>query len=132
MSKDILPFRTGSCVNILIVSSNPLFEEVILEAVANFSSEITRLDPDQAINRVGELKPDVIIIDETIIKSRFEILLTATRSSQKTRTIVVNPKQNEVLLVDSRRTELRKAEELSQVITSYQNEISTNKKVRVE
>jgi chemotaxis response regulator CheB len=110
-------------MSILIVSTNPLFKEVIVATVDTFKTELIELSPAEALTRICELRPDVIIIDETITPSYFEALLAKARGLQKTRTIVLNPTQNEIILLDSRRATLRKVDDLIEVIASYEGEI---------
>jgi len=105
-------------MSILIISDNPLFKEVIIATVAQFQTEFIELSPGEALNRICELRPDVIIIDEMITPPYFEDLLTEARSLEKTRTIVLNPIQNEIILLDSRRATLRKADDLIEAIAS--------------
>ena len=111
---------------ILIVSSNPLFKEVIIASVGLPQTELLEFSPDQALTRIRELKPDVIIIDETITPPYFEALLAEARNLQKTRTIVLNPVKNEIIQLDSYRATLRKANDLIEAIGCHQNETSTN------
>jgi chemotaxis response regulator CheB len=110
-------------MSILIVSTNPLFKEIIVSTVDQFHVEIIELNPEEALTSVCELRPEVIIIDETTMSSHFENFLAKARSLQKTRIIVLNPSQNEILLVDSRRATLRKAGDLIEAISSYGYEI---------
>jgi chemotaxis response regulator CheB len=110
-------------MSILIVSTNPLFKEVIAATVEQFQIELVELSPDQAVSRVCEMRPDVIIIDETTTPRHLEELLAQARSLQRTRIIVLNPNQNEITLVDSRRATLRKAYDLIEAIASYGYEI---------
>jgi TorA maturation chaperone TorD len=111
-----------SPMSILIVSTNLLFKEVITATVAQFQTELIELSPGEALTRICELKPDVIIIDETLTPSCFEGLLAEARCLQKTRIIVLNPIQNEIILLDSRRATLRKADDLIEAISSYEHE----------
>jgi chemotaxis response regulator CheB len=104
---------------ILIVSTNPLFKEVIIATIAQFHIEAIALSPEEALTKVCELKPNVIIIDETTIPSYFEDLLAEARHLQKTHIIVLNPTQNEIVLLDSRRATLRRAGDLIEAIASY-------------
>lgn len=106
-------------MSILIVSTNPLFKEVIIATVAQFHVEFIELSPEEALAKVCELRPNVIIIDETTMPSHFEDLLAKARSLQKTHIIVLNPTQNEIILLDSRRATLRKAGDLMEAIASY-------------
>lgn len=110
-------------MSILIVCTNPLFKEVINEIIAHVQSETIELSCEEALTRICELRPDVIIIDETIAPPYFEGLLAEARSLQKTRTIVLNPIQNEITLLDSRRSTLRKVDDLMEAISNYEFEI---------
>ena len=112
---------------ILIVSDNPLFKEVIIASVGLLQTELIEFSPDQALTGISELKPDVIIIDETISPPYFEDLLAEARNLQKTRTIVINPIKNEILLVNSHRETLKKADDLIKAIGSYQHEPPSEK-----
>ena len=103
---------------ILIISTNPLFKEVIAATVVRIQTELIELSPEDALARLCELRPDVIIIDETIMSPYFEDLLIKARSLQKTRTIVLNTIQNEIILLDFRRATLRKADDLIEAIAS--------------
>jgi chemotaxis response regulator CheB len=105
---------------ILIVSANPLFKEVINEIITPLQPVTMELSPAEALTRICEIRPDVIIIDDTISPPYFENLLAAARNLQKTRTIVLNPIQNEIILLDSRRTTLKNAGDLMKAISSYQ------------
>ena len=102
---------------ILIVSANPLFKEVIHEVVARVHTETIELTYEEAPGRISELKPDVIIIDETINSPYFESLLAEARSLEKTRTIVLNPERNEFILLDSCRATLNKVDDLTEAIS---------------
>jgi chemotaxis response regulator CheB len=97
---------------ILIVSANPLLKEVINEIVFLVHSETIELNAEEALTRICEINPDVIIIDETIPPSYFEGLLAEARDLQKARIIVLNPIQNDIILLDSHRMTLSKVEDL--------------------
>ena len=103
-------------MSILIVSANSLFKEVIIASVGKLQSDFIELKPDEALNRICELKPEVIIMDKTIIQSTFEGILTEARNLEKTRTIVLDPNQNEIILLDSRQKKLKKMDDLIEAI----------------
>ena len=106
-------------MSILIVSANPLFKEVIIATVGQIQTELTELSPEVALTRISELKPDVIIIDRTIPPPYFEDLLFEARNLQKSRTILLNPSQNEIILLDSYRETLRNVNDLIQAIGKF-------------
>lgn len=115
-------------MSILIVSTNPLFKEIIVATVAQFHLEVIELCPEEALSKVCELRPEVIIIDETTVPSYFEDLLAEARSLQKNRIIVLNLTQNEIILLDSRRATLKKVDDLIEAIASngYEFHSKTN------
>jgi chemotaxis response regulator CheB len=110
-------------MSILVVSTNPLFKEVIIATVAQFQTELIALNPREALTGINELRPDVIIIDETVRPPSFDNLLAKARSLEKTRIIVLNPAQNEIVLMDSRRATMKKVNDLIEAITSFGYEV---------
>jgi chemotaxis response regulator CheB len=113
----------GNRMSILIISANPLFKEIINEILSHDRSEIVELSCEEALTRICEFNPDVIIIDETIAPPYFEGLLAEARNLQKARVIVLNPIQNEIMLLDSRRATLKKMDDLMEAISSFKLEI---------
>jgi len=107
-------------MSILIVSANPLFQEIINGLITRGQTEIIELNCEEAQARICDLMPEVIIIDETIGPPYFESLLAQARCLQKTRTILLNPIQNEMILLDSRRATLRKSDDLMEVISGLE------------
>lgn len=108
---------------ILIVSANLLLKEVINAIILHMQAETMELTAQEALSRICEIRPDVIIIDETIAPPYFEGLLAEVHNLQKTRLIVLNPTQNEIVLTDSRRMTLRKVDELKEAICNYEFEV---------
>jgi chemotaxis response regulator CheB len=115
---------SGSPMSILIVSANSLFKEVINEIITRVQSETLELNYEEALTRTRELRPDVIIIDETIPPPYFEDLLAEARNLEKTRIIVLNPIKNEIILLDSRRSTLREVDDLMEAISSTDFELN--------
>jgi len=123
-------YRVGGIVqirrptlSILIVSTNPLFKEVIIATVAQFNIEFIECNPEESLTKVCELKPDVIIIDETVKPSSFKDLLAEARGLEKTHIIVLNPAENEIIMLDSCRATLRRADDLIEAIAGFGYEI---------
>jgi chemotaxis response regulator CheB len=109
-------------MSILIVSANPLFKEIITAAVGRFQTELNELNPGEALTGIGELRPDVIIIDETIKPASFKELLAEAHCLEKTHIIVLNTVHNEIVLLDSRRATLNTVDDLIDVIASFECE----------
>jgi hypothetical protein len=106
---------------IFIVSFNPLFEEVIQEAIASICTDCVVLEPHEALIKICQSQPDVIIIDDTIDPSLCENILVEARGLSKTRTVVINPKHNDMVLINSHRKTLVKMDDLK---TAIQGSIS--------
>jgi len=101
---------------IFMVSENPLFREIILESLAQLKDQCIELEPDQALPLLCEMQPEIIIIDKSINPLIYEGLLREARELAKTRTIIVNPQDDEMLLLDTRRTTLKKIEDIMEAI----------------
>jgi len=109
---------TGGTMLILIVSANPLFKEVINEVLTDLQSEVMELNVEEALNRICEIRPDVMIVDQTIEQPFFEGVLAEARNLQKTRIVVLDPIQNEFIQLDSRRSTMSKVEDLMEAISN--------------
>jgi TorA maturation chaperone TorD len=101
---------------ILIVSANPLLKEILCEATTQIQLEYIELDPGEALSGISVYQPEIIIVDETIERSLLEGILAKARGLQKTRTIVLHPQKNDIILLDSRRATLRKVNDLKAAI----------------
>jgi len=107
---------------IVLISSNPLFREIIYQATSDCSeSKPIEVDPALAPSVICKHKPEVIIIDETIDPLHLEQALAAARELPRTRTILLNPKQNDIVLFDSRRATIRKVDDLMEAIMTKNN-----------
>lgn len=103
---------------LLIISSNPLFKEVIGEATGQLNIQRKELLPEEALARICAYQPKIILLDETIEPALFEAILGEARKLPQTRTIVLNPQRNEFILLDSRKAILRKVDDLMEVMTN--------------
>jgi len=108
---------------ILLISTNPLFVEVIREAIPHVNAEYIEFDPDNGLKRIYTDRPDILIVDATIEQKKFEQILSEARRLPKIRTIVLNPQENEVIFLDSRRAILRKVDDLMDVLTTQENNV---------
>ncbi len=105
-------------MSILIVSANPLFTEVIAATIAPDQPGSIALGPQEALSQIGELHPEVIVIDESLANPEFKQLVCAACSLKQTRLIVVNPLCNEICQIDSHYKTLTKAGDLLAAITN--------------
>lgn len=113
---------------ILIISANPLFREVIQEIIDHLELAILEMKPDEALTSLREVQPDIIILDEAIDTTVFQCILSEARSLSQTRTIIVNPRQNEVVFLDSRKAILSKTDELKDALISNKPNLKMSQK----
>lgn len=99
-------------MNNLIISANPLFKEVISETAAQFQTEFIELSPEEAPLEISIKNPELIIVDDTINPTAIERILSAARRLEKSHLILLNPSNNEIILLESCRTTLTKVADL--------------------
>jgi DNA-binding NarL/FixJ family response regulator len=102
---------------LLLISSNPLFEEVILDLIARCEiCEVISTSPVDAYACMQQSKPDVIILDNNVESNLIEKILATARSMENMRVVLLNPGDNDFVIVDSRRSTIRKIDDLIQAI----------------
>ena len=102
---------------LLLVSSNPLFKEVIVDSIARFEiNEVISAAPGDAYQSIKKLKPDVVILDNNLEAGIIEKILGTARSMENMRIVLVSPRDNDFVIVDSRRSTIGKIEDLIQAI----------------
>ena len=102
---------------LLLVSSNPLFEEVILASIASCElTGIMSVAPGDVCKSMRHSKPNVVILDNTLEASVVEQILATARSMEIMRIILLNPNDNDFVVVDSHKSTMGKIEDLIQAI----------------
>jgi len=102
---------------LLLVSSNSLFEEVILDLVARCDiSEVISAAPGESFEIIHRSKPNVVILDNTIDASLIEKILGTARSMKDMRIVLVDPGDNDYVIVNSHRSTIRTIDDLIQAI----------------
>ena len=102
---------------LLLISSNPLFKEVILNSIASCEiSEVLSATPEDANKSIYRSKPDVVILDNNVEESLIEKILGTARSLENLRIVLVNPQDNDFVIVNSHRSTIGKVEDLIQAI----------------
>ncbi|MFP4642395.1 MAG: hypothetical protein ACLFPU_09520 [Dehalococcoidia bacterium] len=102
---------------LMLISTNPLFVEVILDLVARCEiSEVIFTTPGDSLELIHRSKPNVVILDNSIEASLIEKLLGTVRSMENMRMILVNSGDNNYVIVNSQRSTIGKIEDLIQVI----------------
>jgi hypothetical protein len=72
--------------------------------------------PEEAHQSIHQSKPDVVILDNNLEVSLIEKILGTARSMENLRIVLVNPKDNDFVIVDSRKSTMGKVEDLIQAI----------------
>jgi chemotaxis response regulator CheB len=102
---------------ILLISDNPLFSEVIIEALS--SSKNMRIEVagrDHAHKKIQKLKPEVLILDETLAQENLEKLLKIARDLPRARIILVNTHNNIYIMLDSACGMFQKSDDLIEAV----------------
>lgn len=84
----------------VIVSDNPLLAEVVKETVAGYACELINLKSTEPLTRLNEIKPDLVILDETANKSVAEGLISVCHLLA-CRILLVNLLNNDLVVLDS-------------------------------
>jgi hypothetical protein len=104
-------------MNLLLISPNPLLEELILDLIADCEGfDVVLSEPCNAHETISKSKPEVIILDQSIDEKTLDKIFNYARALNNTRTVLVDPGSNDFVIVDSRRSKLRNVEDLIQAI----------------
>ncbi len=101
----------------LIISTNPLFIEVIREALsARKDLEVLDVDPTAANDRIHLMRPEIILLDERLSQYDMDGILCAARTLPASRVLLLSANANEMVVLDSFHMTLHSAEDLMQTI----------------
>jgi CheY-like chemotaxis protein len=104
-------------MKLVVVSSNPLFAEVLNAALQGHNHyEVSVAPPDEFTQVIAKVEPDVIIVDEGLGQCVYEPLLTAARERTSSHIILLNPMNNRLCVLDSRRSIIQEVDDLCQAI----------------
>lgn len=104
-------------MKLVVVSANPLFAEVLHAAMEGHDNfEISLATPGEFTQVLENVEPAVIIVDESLGQAEYEPVLAATRERTSSHVILLNPKDNSVCVLDSRRTIIQDIDDLYQAI----------------
>ena len=102
---------------LLLVSSNPLFKEVIVDSITRFEiNELISAAPGDAYQSIQQSKPDVVILDNNVESGIIDKILGTARSMENMRIVLVSPRDNDFVIVDSYRSTIGKVEDLIEAI----------------
>jgi TorA maturation chaperone TorD len=101
----------------LLVRSEALFTDAIERLLSDFSAlDITILDFQHSCESIPKLQPEVIIVDGCLPVEGVDQILALARDLRECRVIMLNPAQNDFILVNSHKTTIRKVEDLMNAI----------------
>ncbi len=87
---------------VLLVSTNPLFREVLAETLGQAHVELVRADPGHLVASVKRVRPSVILLGGPAEPTLLSALLQCASWLSCCRVIVVDPSCNDLLVVDVR------------------------------
>ena len=110
-------------MSIVLVSSNPLFAEVLSHTLQEAGASLIQVTPEEAAGCIAAEQPAIVLVDE----SRMEApvlgeLLAVGRRQPETVTILVNLQDNDITIVSARRATIGKGEDMQAVIRSVEAE----------
>lgn len=103
----------------LIASSNPLFVEVISEALTGyFDDGYVLVNPEYAAERLATAQADVILIDESMPAAWFVQTMQAARRLQNAQILLINPGSNDCVVVNAYRANITNLEDFMRVMNA--------------
>jgi DNA-binding NarL/FixJ family response regulator len=104
-------------MNILMISANSLFVEAVSENLApHLASRLHSSPPPEALQRIQEEQPDILLVDENIPPGMFKKILKQTQRLSKTRLILLSCTGNEFIVLDSYPATIDNIDDLVQAI----------------
>ncbi len=104
-------------MSIILVSDNPLFTEAISETLSNrLGPDLAFAPPEQALERIKEEHPEVILIDEDLPPGMLRKILRQSQRLRKTRLILLNCNANDFIVLDSYQSTISNVEDLVRYI----------------
>lgn len=102
----------------LIVSTNPLFIEVVSEALTHyFTDGYVLVNPKYIAERLSGHTPGVILIDESMPLDLFSQSLYAARQLPEAHILLINPGSNDCVVLNSYRANITNLEDIMNVMS---------------
>jgi len=104
-------------MQILLVSDNPLFTDVIFQLFLEKPDIVLRkADQKTLYATFDELVPDVLFVDQAIEKVNLERILELGRNLPCSKILLLSQQGNEIVVVHSQRANIGKIEDLMRII----------------
>lgn len=103
----------------LIVSSNPLFTEVVSQALVRYLDRgCVLIDPRSTTHGFSEHAPDLILVDDSMAPELLSKTLHAARQLRTSQTVLINPGSNDCQVVRSYFTTIANLEEFMSMMVA--------------
>lgn len=104
-------------MRLMLLSQNALFLEVLSKTLDDCQDmEMLTPSPDKAPALIQAAAPEIIIIDETLPSPVIERLMKNACSLETCKVLLVNPNQNDLVTLNTRRSNMRNANDLLNAI----------------
>lgn len=104
-------------MDILVISSNPLFRDILTEMLAGYEAICPRaVTVEEAPEAVAASSASVCILDQSMDKDILEKILSASRGFARSRTIMLTLEENGLVILNSRRSALKESGDLIRAI----------------
>jgi putative dimethyl sulfoxide reductase chaperone len=107
-----------AAMRILLVSSNPLFAEILSHTLRDATgSEASQIAPQFAPEYIRLQRPQLIVLDENSFSDcELSELLAVARMLPDSHTLLLNRQNNDITIISAHRATIRKVEDMAKVI----------------
>jgi putative dimethyl sulfoxide reductase chaperone len=113
-----------AAMRILLVSSNPLFAEILSHTLRDATgSEASQIAPQFAPEYIRLQRPQLIVLDENSFSDcELSELLAVARTLPDSHTLLLNRQNNDITIISAHRATIRKVEDMAKVIHMVEEE----------
>jgi putative dimethyl sulfoxide reductase chaperone len=113
-----------AAMRILLVSSNPLFAEILSHTLRDATgSEASQIAPQFAPEYIRLQRPQLIVLDENSFSDcELSELLAGARTLPDSHTLLLNRQNNDITIISAHRATIRKVEDMAKVIHMVEEE----------
>ncbi|MCJ7568236.1 MAG: hypothetical protein MUO58_11920 [Anaerolineales bacterium] len=102
---------------LLLVSSNPLFVEVVSEPFEDCPEmELHAVRPEEAIDVAKQIQPSTILIDDRISDEAVNSLIMLEQGPALVRILLISVESNDIVVLSKNKETIARAEDLIRLI----------------
>lgn len=116
--------QRGTAMRAIVVSDNPLFQELMWECTRNLDIEIVLHNPEAGALTVASESPDIVILDDTCPCPMSEHLLAGLCRLSTCRIFLVNFQKNDVVILCSHQSLITSSVDLGTAIFASEDKPS--------